>query len=162
VRRLRHQHAVRRQPRGLSGADDKCQARTVAASLSGTYRAWLSTSASSPATDSTFTKASGPYRLVNGTQIAADWDDLIDGTPLAVPINVTESGGSSGNHFVWTHTRPDGTAGGVSNADCGGWMSNDGSADGDAGNTVVTSRWTVSTSAACSYSEALLYCFQQS
>jgi hypothetical protein len=112
---------------GLAGADAKCQAAASAANLSGTYRAWLSTTASSPAADATFTKASGPYRRVDGVQVVADWADLTDGT-LGAAIRVTETGTQLFNNSVWTHTLPDGTAGGVAHGgDCAGWTEGSGS-----------------------------------
>jgi hypothetical protein len=76
---------------GLAGADAKCQARAVAASLPGTYKAWLSDATGSPSTR--FTKSTIPYRTVDGTLIANDYADLTDGT-LAAPPDKTETGGA--------------------------------------------------------------------
>ena len=63
---------------GLTGADAFCQSLALTAGLSGTYKAWLSDTTGSPATR--FAQASVPYRLVDGTTIANDWNDLTDGT----------------------------------------------------------------------------------
>ncbi|WP_435640802.1 hypothetical protein [Micavibrio aeruginosavorus] len=68
---------------GTAGADDKCQTAANNAGIGGTYMAWISakTAASAPATRFT-TKATVPYRLVDGTRIADDWTDLTDGSLL--------------------------------------------------------------------------------
>ena len=108
---------------GLTGADAKCQARAVAAGLPGTYKAWLSDSTGSPSTR--FAKAPVPYRLVDGTIIANNFSDIIDGT-LSAPLVMTELGtpaprsticGPQPNTnpvindriWVWTSTAADGT-----------------------------------------------------
>jgi hypothetical protein len=76
---------------GLDGADAKCQALADAADVKGVYRAWLSDTTGSPTTR--FTRSTIPYRLVNGTTIANDWSDLVNGS-IAAPISVTETGGA--------------------------------------------------------------------
>src|SRR5438309_187118 len=60
---------------GLAGADAICAARAAAANLDGTYKAWLSTPAESAA--ARLTHSSAQYHLVDGTPIAASWDDLV-------------------------------------------------------------------------------------
>lgn len=62
---------------GLDGADAACQELSVSAGLPGKYRAWLSDSTGSPATR--FTQSATPYILVDGTVIADNWADLVDG-----------------------------------------------------------------------------------
>lgn len=83
---------------GLAGADAVCNARAAAGGLDttrGPYRAWLSTSAADDP-ESTFVQAVVPYVLSDGTtQIAADWNDLVDST-LATAIRRTELGGGLG------------------------------------------------------------------
>src|SRR4051812_26024409 len=56
---------------GLSGADSKCQGLAAAAGLPGAYKAWLADTTGAPI--SRFVHSTGPYRLVNGTTIAANW-----------------------------------------------------------------------------------------
>jgi len=68
-------------------------ARAMAASLPGTYKAWVSTNQANGTPATRFTQSATPYVLVNGTKIANNWADLIDGTLLA-PINRTETGGN--------------------------------------------------------------------
>ena len=54
---------------GIAGADGKCQAAASAAGLSGTFYAWLSTSATSPS--SHFTRAGAGWARVDGKPVAA-------------------------------------------------------------------------------------------
>lgn len=59
---------------GSTGADSKCMERASAANLIGNFKAWISTSTSSPFT--TFIKSNVPYKRVDGTTIANNWADL--------------------------------------------------------------------------------------
>jgi hypothetical protein len=68
---------------GLEGADAVCQSHAAAVDLPGTFRAWLSTRDVTAA--ERLTHAAVPYVRTDGTTIADDWDDLVDGT-LAAPI----------------------------------------------------------------------------
>jgi hypothetical protein len=151
---------------GLTGADEICQNLADAdGSLAapGTYKAWLSTGAASAA--ARLTHATVPYKLVDGTQIAANWDDLTD-RALAAPINVTEGGSSqSGVRPVWTATAENGAFQGP---DCTAWSSTSGS--GVIGATIASpgqvlgaaATWTHATALRDPCSTALpLYCFQQ-
>lgn len=76
---------------GIGGADAFCNHLAQQAALSGQFKAWLSNSYSSP--HNRFTHATLPYYLVNGTLVANDWADLVDGD-LHSPIDVTETGGT--------------------------------------------------------------------
>jgi hypothetical protein len=110
---------------GLAGADAKCQARANAASLKGTFKAWLSDFTGSPTTR--FTQDGGPYVLVNGGIVANNWTGLVSGF-LRHAINVTELGGAAPTApsatcdypLVWTNTTSDGNLGDFS-ATCGDW-----------------------------------------
>lgn len=90
---------------GLTGADQKCNALAAGASLSGTYKAWLSTPEASP--DSRFVKSAVPYVTVNDRVVADDWLDLIGSS---VYITTSETGVLidifSGR--AWTGTKPSG------------------------------------------------------
>lgn len=151
---------------GLNGADGICQNLADAeGSLAapGTYKAWLSTAAASAV--ARLTHATVPYKLVDGTTIASNWDDLTD-RALAAPINVTEGGSSqSGLRPVWTATNEDGTFVGP---DCTAWTSTSGS--GVIGATIAqpgpalgaAATWTHATALRDPCSAQLpLYCFQQ-
>jgi hypothetical protein len=91
---------------GATGADARCQNLAQAAGLGGMFRAWLSVSGSSPSTR--FTKAVVPYRLLDGTVVADDWNDLTDGT-LKHAIDRDEKNALVVAAEVWTGTRTNGT-----------------------------------------------------
>src|SRR5262249_25298259 len=92
---------------GLAGADAKCAARAAAAGLSGTYKAWLSSSTTSAA--SRLTHATVPYKRTDGVTVANNWTDLTDGA-LAVQISHDEFGHEvDAAGFVWTGTANDGS-----------------------------------------------------
>jgi hypothetical protein len=88
---------------GLTGADDICRTLALAAGLSSSYAAWLSTDTSSPA--ERFSRDAGPYVLVDGTIVANNWSDLTSGI-LRHTIDLTETGARS-------PTDRNGCAGGV-------------------------------------------------
>lgn len=139
---------------GLSGADDLCQARADAASLSGIFVAWLSDSARGV---STRLDRVGIFELVDGTRIADDWADLTDET-LQAGINISENGAAVADGPVWTGTLASGAA---STSNCSSWSSSVGGNDGDVGQSGSTgSPWTANGSAACNTS-ARLYCVEQ-
>jgi hypothetical protein len=143
---------------GLSAGDAICQNLATAAGLSGRFKAWLSDSTG--AASSRFVPSSGPYKLVNGTTIATNWDDLRDGE-LRAPINVTETGGDAGGWFgVVTGTQPNGAAG---TANCANWTTASAPATGVIGvATTVDERWTAYGAAPCENEQSFhLYCFQQ-
>ncbi|HEY8376347.1 MAG TPA: hypothetical protein VIK91_07660 [Nannocystis sp.] len=157
---------------GLTGADAKCQMLAEAAGLTGTYKAWLSTE-SEPAKDR-LTHYSVPYVRTDGVQVAADWDDLTDGT-LAEPIDRTEQGDpapivttpcviiqGSFTH-VFTQSWADGSYFDLRGA-CTDWSS--GSPDGGGTNVGVAqatdAKWTDAChSASFCALQAHLYCVQQ-
>ena len=95
---------------GLAGADAICQSDAEDAGLTVTFRAWLSDSASSPATDPSWYKSPVPYLLTDGRIIAENWQDLTDGVLLNA-IDRTAGGNVVGQpEWVWTNTRIDGSA----------------------------------------------------
>jgi hypothetical protein len=139
---------------GVLGANAKCAARAAAASLPGTWFAWIGDSTGDPA--SSFSHPSQPYYLVNGTLIAGSYTSLTDGSIDHV-IDRDEFGNS---HFdyVWTNVNPNGTAGTKS---CLNWSSGSSAQLGLAGSTGDTgTNWTAAGSLACS-DVRRLYCFQQ-
>jgi hypothetical protein len=90
---------------GLAGADAICQAEATAAGLAGTFKAFLSDNKTSAA--DRMTHSSIPYELVNGTPIAADWQDIVDGI-IDNPLNITASGATVSG-YVWTGSNSDGS-----------------------------------------------------
>ena len=152
---------------GVSGADDRCQELANALKLGGSWRAWLSGGDGALPVAQRFNRdPAAPYKLLNGTQVAASWDDLIDPSSqpaLDHPIDLTEtlSPLGPGSALVWTGTTRTGLATGV---DCGGW-GNAVASTGTVGNcTHVAASWTQGEQAtgilAC-VTQARLYCFEQ-
>jgi hypothetical protein len=107
---------------GLEGADAYCQEAAMLAGLTGTWKAWLSTTG-----ENAFSRIpDGEYRLVDETLVANDKNELTVGT-LKVPINLNEYG-ESNSTSVWSGTKPDGTVwmdtvGNIST--CDNWTNND-------------------------------------
>jgi hypothetical protein len=85
---------------GVAAADDICAARAAEAGLEGTFMSWLSSPESSAA--GRLSHASIPYARTDGVEVAADWDDLIDGE-LSAPIDRDENGEPIDGD-VWTGT----------------------------------------------------------
>jgi cysteine-rich repeat protein len=149
---------------GLAGADQKCNLRAEAAGLPGTYLAWISTQAGSPL--SRFVKSTVPYTLVNGTEIADDWDDLVDGS-LYAPIDRTEMAGLTAStglscemvtRLARTGTTYDGSPGSYT---CNNFTWGGNNYSGTVGrSTSPTTTWTSCTSGTCDIPMPI-YCFQQ-
>ena len=93
---------------GLAGADAMCQAEAADAGLEGAerFKAWLSDSNNSPSTR--FVTREARYVLVDGSLVADDWNDLIDGQ-LSHPID-RHVDGTPANSVLWTATLPNGDA----------------------------------------------------
>lgn len=146
---------------GLSGADAKCAASALAASLpnANKSKAWLSDGVEGPATrfDTSF---SGIYELVDGTVVAAGgWSDLSDGA-LEHAINLDEYG-SPLSSYVWTNTNTDGTP--VDAAHCNAWTSELGQHTGNVGlsdDNVQDESWTLPGFSPICSSIARLYCVE--
>ena len=149
---------------GIAGADQKCQAAAESAGLPGDYMAWVSSSEGSPA--ERFLKSAVPYRQLDGTEIASNWNDLIDGT-LKSGILLTEKMGAPTKGtamscmldvaFAWSGTQETGV--GLADGDCNDWS--DGAGYGFAGWVGLTDNgWTIACMADC-IDEAALYCFEQ-
>ena len=144
---------------GLAGADLKCQAHADAAGLEGTFKAWMSDDTVSAS--KRLTHSSEPYVRTDGTQIAANWDDLTDGT-IDVKLNYNEYGTviDTGWPYVWTWTKSDGSPG-TAAWNCEKWTSDSSRAKGEDGYIYETNyKWSMIRNNGCN--EALmLYCFQQ-
>ena len=144
---------------GLALADARCQALATKAGLSGTFKAWLSTTTDSPATrfDTRFT---GLYRLSGpGNPIVANGWSALTTQPLLHPIDADENGAPASGEIVWTNTLPDGTP--ASNLHCNNWSSSkavDTTTVGDSSQTDTT--WTnVAAAQLCAVANRL-YCFE--
>ncbi len=131
----------------------------MAGGLAGTYKAWISTSTTSPLV--TFSPSSGPYVRVDGTKVADDWADLIDGA-LDAPILVTELGlplepGGFGSDFAWTGTTDTGAG---SSQHCESWTSAAPGSNGVVGNAREAVGFSLWLNRPCD-SLLHLYCFEQ-
>jgi len=139
---------------GLDGADALCASEASAAGLEGTFKAWLSTMTSS--VSDRLIHSIEPYVLVDGTLVASDWDDLVDGSIL-VPINMDASAQLRGGD-VWTGTLPNGLP--YTQGDCAGFT-NGTDGIGLCGSTASTAgAWTASSTPDCSLG-LRLYCIEQ-
>ena len=152
---------------GLTGADAICNSLAAAASLPGTYMAWLSDSTMSPSSRFT-TQPNRRYVTTERTIIAYNWADLIDGN-LNAPIRTDENGVYENvtGIEVWSNTIADGTN--IPLNHCNDWSNSSDTEHGFFGNmTAVDEWWTDSTyggGAPGLWRECdnylRLYCFQQ-
>ncbi|MDB4942189.1 MAG: Tryptophan synthase alpha chain [Labilithrix sp.] len=148
---------------GHAGADANCAAAATGAGLTGTFLAWVSDDATSPA--SRFAHTTVPYALVDGTIVANGWEGLVSGS-LRHAIDKTESGGAPappqvGICNVWTGTSNSGTP---MYGSCSSWSSVTQAAgnSGCAGNSSLSNgAWTCQCSGAVCNAQAALYCVEQ-
>lgn len=143
---------------GIAGADGLCQGLADGAGLGGTYYAWLSDGTTHPSTRNT---QRGPYLLTNGTTVADDWADLIDGS-IDAQISTDQNTNTVGGLVsVWTNVAAVG-AGATGPDDCLDWTSNSNADRGGRGNrSVNSSTWTESLSTIACDQQAYLYCVEQ-
>lgn len=143
---------------GVTAADDECAALATSAGLPGKFRAWIaSPGGSSPATRFE-SRSTRPYRLVDGTRVAADYAAL--GSTLEAPIGLTEKRVPIVFAYVWTAAERNGNAI-ADGGDCAGWTSGDAGVSGGSGESDdVVEEWTKYADIACS-TPARLYCFEQ-
>ncbi len=143
---------------GVSGADTICQAEAERFNLSGTFQAWIAGGTPQSAPASRFTRNPGPYVLVDGTIIAQDWDDLVDGE-IDAPIRLHANGGSlTGRSYVFTNVADNGTQADATDH-CDNWTSNRGPVR--IGRAVSTNDdWTDGHNELCE-NMARLYCFEK-
>jgi len=149
---------------GLAGGDSLCM--TAAATLGGTWTAWLSLEATDTQEGvSAIDRISvGRYELLDGTVVADNQLELTDKS-LDAPINVREDGSeipALDNHRVWTGTNSEGTY--LGNVSCNRWTSGDAADDGRTGlANAVDADWTDAGGAVdevtCDNSYRL-YCFE--
>lgn len=146
---------------GVSGADSKCSTRATAGGLSGTFKAWIADRNLPSAPSVTFAQANIPYVLVNGTQVADNWADLIDGS-LDNPISINELGGAV-TADVWTNVNANGSTKNTgATGTCSDWAVGSGSWGGGYGVTSSTAGgWTNTGNTAGCDPVNRLYCFQQ-
>jgi hypothetical protein len=138
-------------------ADAICQGTADAIGMGGTWMAWVSDTNTWPALR--FNHSSDPYLRLDGVQVAADWDNLIDGF-LDAPINYTELGESLTFHEVWTGTTYDGLS--LMEYPCADWIQNINKYTATVGRTDLTdSTWSGVFIQTCERDNVRLYCFEQ-
>jgi len=139
---------------GIAGADELCAGQASDANLGGEFKAWLSTRTSS--VSDRLTHSSGAYVLVNGTVVANDWDDLVDGSILA-PINL-DANGEPRTGDVWTGTLATGAS--FPDDDCAAFTSDSADIALCGASASTTATWTENITPACSV-QLRLYCIEQ-
>ena len=147
---------------GRAAADAICNRLATAANLdmtNGPYRAWLGDSSTSPATDTTFTKATIPYELPDGTQVAPNFNGLIGGS-LTSALNKDENNATPPSTVVWTGTNNIGGTS-ISTSNCVDWGSNAANDTGTIGaNGLTSGQWIFFNFSTCDLIRPL-YCIQQ-
>jgi hypothetical protein len=146
---------------GVANADAKCQAFADAQRLGGTWKAWISDTSGSVSTR--FVHATVPYRLLDGTLVANDWNDLVDGT-IARAIDIDETGATrvaAGGLPVWTAT--DTTGAGFVDEQCTNWTNGAASAPSPfvGRNDATDTNWTMAAQQTCDATSLHLYCVEQ-
>ena len=143
---------------GLAGADADCQSLALGAGLSGTFKAWLSTSTVNASTR--LGTARGFVRR-DGQPFADTVSDITTGKILN-SIDIDETGANIGFTKVWTATATDGTV--IPGFTCLDWTDSTSSNQGDLGFTSGGPfTWTEAFSGiACSNAFQHLFCFDTS
>ncbi len=143
---------------GLDGADRICQGDADAASLGGTWVAWLSTST----VDARDRLVDNEFRLVDReTVVAQSKADLTNGTILNAIVTAANGSNSGGILRTWTGTAVNGTNTAFT---CSNWTDGTNGSNGTRGDkSNTTSTWTNETDSACnSLNASHLYCFETS
>lgn len=139
---------------GILGADIKCQTAADDASLSGTFKAWVSTTSEQAV--SRFTQRKVEYRRLDGAVVAKNIDELASKKTLQNSISLTENAKPLVAEPVWTGTLPAGTR---SPDTCTDWLDGSMAQVGHVGRTnATTESWTDDPSLPCN-TPAHLYCF---
>ena len=101
----------------------------------------------------------GPFRRIDGVEIAASRAALLDGT-LDAPIDVDENGNTIPlvSLAVWTGTETDGRSSGTT---CMGWTLDSGFLGTTGALNQTDFRWTRNAEGGCGNNSTRLYCFQQ-
>jgi hypothetical protein len=144
---------------GLSGADARCQALADEAGLTGRWIAWLGDGVDGPATRFFQSETRG-YQRVDGTVIANNWTDLVDGT-LAAPIDRDETGTelpADDDMIVWTGVFH--TGGNPTPVNCERWSSTEAGIVPTGLADQIDTGWTVFAPHDCAELHRL-YCFEQ-
>jgi hypothetical protein len=135
---------------GLVGADAQCNSFAVAAGLRGTWRAWLSDSA----TNALDRMADvGPWVDMKGNRVFRDKAQMMGFPDIGVAFNETQGMIAS---TVWTGTV---LGGSKATSHCGDWTGG-GDRQGITGNAITPDSWTDAGPRSCTDSHSLL-CFEE-
>jgi len=143
---------------GLAAGDKLCNTAAQAATLGGTWKAWLSGTSLAGTTDAADRIAeAGPWYRLDGQKAFNNKANLM--TAPLVPLNVDENRRQIILPAeVWTGTRVGGRA---SALDCNGWGGGAFNGNATTGSTDgVDQRWTDATLTRCA-EKARLYCLEQ-
>jgi hypothetical protein len=145
----------------LAGADNICQTRANAASLGGTWKAWLSNGTTSA--NSRLVNHTVDMVRIDNVVVANGWADLTDGN-LDNAISITELGTVVNNSTppvtVWANTEENGNIASPSQH-CSNWTSASSSLPGRVGQAVTSGwGWSDITIGYCD-NPRRLYCFEQ-
>jgi len=140
---------------GLSGADSTCKTLAADAGLTGTnWAAWLSTIT----VDAKDRINDAEYNLVDGTGVANDLADLIDGI-IQNAIVLDEDGTTRAGAMTWTGTTDLGLGDARGSNYCTNWTST-GATAVLTGNSSGTADWSESAPGTCNTSDVRFYCFE--
>ena len=137
---------------GLQGGDTLCQTAATAASLGGTWKAWLSTSTTDA---STRISDVGPWYQLDGSKTFESKAALTQAALAFVDIN--EHGQADGNSGHWTGTLPSGSP---ASDNCTDWSSAGSSVHGEAGGVDSLDMWSGGYIDSCGTKNRLV-CFEQ-
>jgi hypothetical protein len=132
---------------GLTGADQKCQARADAAGLPGSYRAWLDATGDTSRTSNQWPTGS-VFELVTGAEFAGSYSFLVT-NPWHTPRLALDETGLARSGYAW--------AGGG----CSNWSSNSASSSGNRGALQGFEDWENAYQSSSCAELLPLYCFQQ-
>ena len=88
---------------GVAAADTICQNLASTAGLSGSFKAWITDGTTTNEVVDRFTTSTLPYRMVDGTKVADNWTDLIDGA-LKTGIVLNENGTYVSSGRIYSNT----------------------------------------------------------
>ncbi len=140
-------------------ADAVCGQVATNAGLSGSWLAWISTSVTSAS--QRLEHATTPYRLIDGTLVAANWTELTSGT-LQHPIDTSEHGQQVAQQYVITGTLSNGEVN--PNNTCNDWSGQSNALTTQMGLTSSASQWSntdQSSAQTCDGGLGGLDCFEQ-
>jgi len=152
---------------GTEAGDAICQfhADNATPRLMGRYRAWLNDGVVSADRDPDFTRASLPYFLTNGTQVANSFSNFERGGVLLNPANIDENGNgiAVGDRFPWTGITLIESNSIESIPNCSGWSSGEFEERGLTGDSieVLNSEWSNARTVVRCNAANRLYCFEQ-